>query len=63
MASLAITEAVFDRAAEVRAHTGLKTPDALQVATALEHSCAELWTADARIGRSTIHGLTTQVVA
>lgn len=38
---------VFDRAAVLRAaHPSLKTPDALHLATALHHGCAEFWTND-----------------
>ena len=62
MTRLDLTDAVFERAAPVRAQTGLKTPDALHVATAREHGCAELWTADARLGRATPAGLAIRVV-
>lgn len=49
VAVLPMTPAVFDRAAELRAKHRLKTPDALHLATAIEHGCAELWTNDARL--------------
>ena len=39
----------FDRAAELRAHHGLKTPDALHAALAIVHGCDELWTNDQRL--------------
>lgn len=39
----------FDRAADLRAHHGMKTPDALHVATAIVHGCDELWTNDHRL--------------
>jgi predicted nucleic acid-binding protein len=35
---------VFELAAELRATHGLKTPDALHLATARYHSCVEFWT-------------------
>jgi uncharacterized protein len=46
-----ITSGTFDRAAHLRADHGLKTPDALHLAAALEARCAELWTNDDRFGR------------
>ena len=60
---LPLIDAVFDRAAHVRAQTGLKALDALHVATALEHGCAELWTADARLARAVVPGLAIRFVA
>ena len=63
MTRLDLTDAVFDRAAELRAQTGLKTPDALHVATALEHGCAEPWAADARLAKATAPGFAVRVVA
>jgi predicted nucleic acid-binding protein len=42
----------WDRAAEVRARSGLKTPDALHVACAVTLGCDVLLTADARLARS-----------
>jgi len=39
----------FDRAAELRAHHGLKTPDALHAALAIVNGCDELWTNDQRL--------------
>lgn len=44
-----LTSSVFDRATELRAIHGLKTPDALHVAAALESGCGELWTNDRRL--------------
>jgi predicted nucleic acid-binding protein len=41
--------AAFDRGANLRAHHGLKTPDALHAATAIVHGCDELWTNDQRL--------------
>lgn len=49
VSALPMTPAVFDRAAELRAKHRLKTPDALHLATAIDHGCAELWTNDARL--------------
>ena len=43
---LEITSDVFERAARVRASTGLKTADALHVAVATAASCDAVWTAD-----------------
>jgi uncharacterized protein len=39
----------FDRAAELRASHGLKTPDALHAGLAIVHGCDELWTNDQRL--------------
>jgi predicted nucleic acid-binding protein len=43
---------VFRRAARLRASHGLKTPDALHLATALECGCEALWTNDDRLRRA-----------
>ena len=61
--SLPLTDAVYDLAAEIRAATGLKTPDALHLATALTHGCAEFWTADARLSRVVVESLVIQLLA
>lgn len=45
---LALTAAVFDLAAELRAQYKLKTPDALHLAAAIRGSCDEIWTGDER---------------
>ncbi len=47
-----INAPVFDLAARLRAGHGLKTPDAIQLATALESGCDELWTNDGRFARA-----------
>jgi predicted nucleic acid-binding protein len=39
-------------AAELRAASGVKTPDALHLATALHHGCDEFWTNDDRLARN-----------
>lgn len=41
--------AVFDRATQLRAEHGLKTPDALHLAAAIEAGCDEFWTNDHRL--------------
>ncbi|XHS78875.1 type II toxin-antitoxin system VapC family toxin [Burkholderiaceae bacterium UC74_6] len=59
--SLPMTEAVFRQAAELRAHFGLKTPDALHLACALHHGCSALWTNDDRLAKAS-HGLAMNVL-
>ena len=49
---LPIDRPVFVDAAELRAHHGLKTPDALHLAAALSGGCAALWTNDHRFARA-----------
>jgi len=46
---LAMPDAVYSEAARLRAEFGLKTPDALHMATAQFHDCSELWTNDNRL--------------
>lgn len=47
LVDLQIDRAVYDLAIDLRAtHKGLKTPDALHLATALHHGCGEFWTND-----------------
>ncbi len=46
---LPMGDEVFARALSLRAHHGLKTPDALHLATALHHGCTEFWTNDDRL--------------
>lgn len=53
VAVLDVSEQVIDRATELRARYGLKTPDAIHLATAIESSAAEFWTADAALSRCT----------
>ncbi len=53
MVRLPMTSAVFDLAAELRAHHGLKTPDALHLATAVVGGCEEIWTNDRRLAKAT----------
>ena len=49
---LAMPEEVYRQAAQLRARFGLKTPDALHLATAITHDCRGLWTADDRLQRA-----------
>ena len=51
MTMLEITPAVFDRAAHIRATTGLKTPDALHLATAIISGCDAMWTGDTEMAK------------
>lgn len=59
---LEMPDTVFVQAAMLRARFGLKTPDALHLATALAHRCDALWTADARLQQAA-HGLALNVLA
>lgn len=48
--ALQIPDAVFEKAAQLRADfTALRTPDALHLAAALHHNCDEFWTNDTRL--------------
>ena len=49
---LSINDSTFDLALKLRVQHGLKTPDALHLATAIQHSCNEFWTNDDRLNRS-----------
>lgn len=46
-----LTAAVCDRAAAIRARHGFRTPDALNLAAAVESGCDVFLTHDARLGR------------
>lgn len=49
---LAMPLDVYDQAAQLRAgSSGLKTPDALHIATAQYHNCDEFWTNDNRLDK------------
>lgn len=50
---LDVSEHVIDRATDLRARHGFKTPDAIHLATALESSATEFWTGDAGLSRCT----------
>lgn len=43
---------VFDLAAEFRASHGLRTPDAIHLASAVFNGCDEFWTNDLRLARA-----------
>lgn len=49
---LLINDSTFDRALRLRAQHGLKTPDALHLAIALQHGCNEFWTNDDRLNQA-----------
>lgn len=49
LTTLSCTREVFDRATELRAQHGLKTPDALHLAAAISGSCEVFWTNDHRL--------------
>jgi len=51
--SLPVTREVFEEAAFIRAKHGLKTPDALHLATARQSNCSSLWTNDDRFAKTT----------
>lgn len=46
---LPVGDEIFARALGLRAQHGLKTADALHLATALHHGCTEFWTNDDRL--------------
>ncbi|MGE0881938.1 MAG: type II toxin-antitoxin system VapC family toxin [Blastocatellales bacterium] len=47
---LAINRSIFEKAAQLRAdHPKLKTPDAIHLAAAQHHGCAEFWANDDRL--------------
>ena len=46
---LPINDAVFARALDCRTRFGLKTPDALHLASAQQYDCDEFWTNDDRL--------------
>ena len=46
---LEMPERVYQDATRLRADFGIKTPDALHLATAQFHNCTELWTNDNRL--------------
>lgn len=59
---LPIGDEIFTRALGLRVQHGLKTPDALHLATALHHGCTELWTNDDRL-RAAAGSLAVNVLA
>ena len=58
---VAMTEAVFLQAAQLRARFNLKTPDAVHLACAQHHGCAALWTNDDRLAQAA-HGLARNIL-
>ena len=46
---LAVGDVEFDRVLSLRASHRIKTPDALHLATAMQHDCVEFWTNDERL--------------
>ena len=60
-ASLAMPEPVYLQAARLRAHFGLRTPDALHLACAQYHGCDALWTNDDRLTQAA-HGLALSIL-
>lgn len=47
-----LNKEIFHQAAKLRADfTSLKTPDALHLATAINHNCDEFWTNDNRLSK------------
>lgn len=46
---LEMPDPIYRHATNLRADFGLKTPDALHLATALHHGCTDFWTNDERL--------------
>lgn len=59
---LPLPEDVFLQGAQLRARFGLRTPDALHLATAQHHGCDALWTNDGRLAKAA-HGLAVDLFA
>lgn len=59
--TLELPESCYFHAAQLRARYGLKTPDALHLACALQHGCDALWTNDNRLTRAG-HGLARNIL-
>src|SRR4030067_1571779 len=51
---LRIDDSTFERALQLRARYGLKTPDALHLAVAQPHGCDEFWTNDDRLSKGAL---------
>lgn len=58
---LSMPEPVYFQAAQLRAHFGLRTPDALHLGCAQHHRCEALWTNDDRLAQAS-HGLACNVL-
>lgn len=52
LVTLDMPETIYIRAAELRARSGLRTPDALHLACAQYHRCDALWTNDDRLAQA-----------
>ncbi len=60
--SLSMNDSIVDQALQLRVRHGLKTPDALHLATALHHGCDEFWTNDDRLNK-VVSGISVNVFA
>lgn len=60
-ATLDMPEPVYLQAAQLHAHFGLRTPDALHLACAQHHGCDALWTNDDRLAQAS-HGLARNIL-
>jgi uncharacterized protein len=60
--NLPLGNAVFERAARLRAEHRLKTPDAIHLAAAIEHGCDEFWTNDRRLAEPAKDSLAIRVL-
>ena len=60
-AHLPMPDPVYVQAARLRAHFGLRTPDALHLACAQHHGCQALWTNDGRLAQAS-HGLARDIL-
>jgi predicted nucleic acid-binding protein len=58
---LEMPESVYLRAAQLRARFGIRTPDALHLASAQHHGCESMWTNDDRLVRAS-HGLSVNIL-
>lgn len=61
MQNVTLDTDVFVRAAELRAQSGLRTPDALHLAAAQLSGCTALWTNDRRLAAAS-HGLAIDII-
>ncbi len=59
---LSLNDPIVDQALQLRVRYGLKTPDALHLATALYHGCTEFWTNDDRLNK-VASGMSVNVLA
>jgi predicted nucleic acid-binding protein len=60
---LDVSANIIDRATELRARHGFKSPDAIHLATALQCGAVEFWTGDAGLSRCTDVAVTVLVPA